>query len=82
MFLQWIRMYCPLPTIYCFLLKRFGVASLEKRRNWAKVCYLHKVVHGLEENEVFLQSLNFRVGSTINVDMFYLPKPRIAIYKK
>ena len=67
---------------YSLLCERYQMSTLQERRSHAKILYLHKILHGHEDNPSLLSSLGILVSSTRSHGNFYVPTPRTNVYKK
>lgn len=67
---------------YDGLISRYEILSLHDRRQQAKVAYMRKLIHGHEENRYLLELFQFATRGSRSGDTFYIPRPRIEMYKK
>ena len=70
-------------TTYSVVLARHGACSLSARRTMSNYLYVFKLLHGFENNASFFERVRFLAPSrsTRQATMFYLPFPRIELFK-
>ena len=65
-----------------YLRQRFEMPALKDRRTLASLCYLYKVLNGLENNQEFLEKLSFNTSRQSRKKcLFYVPSVRTELEK-